>query len=74
MIQRIGNPCFFVGIWHGSRKSCRLGRNALLSEKGQVTTLKRTRVEMGLLPGSVLGFEGENGRIIVRKVLAENPI
>jgi len=46
----------------------------LLSEKGQVTTLKRTRVEMGLLPGSVLGFEGENGRIIVRKVLAENPI
>ena len=48
--------------------------NALLSEKGQVTIPKRIRDGMGLVPGSVLDFEEENGRIIVRKVLAENPI
>ena len=48
--------------------------NAMLSEKGQVTIPKLIRDGMGLVPGSVLDFEEDNGRIIVRKVLAENPI
>ena len=47
---------------------------AVLSEKGQVTIPKLIRDGMGLVPGSVLDFEEDNGRIIVRKVLAENPI
>ena len=48
--------------------------NAILSEKGQVTIPKLIRDGMGLVPGSVLDFEEDNGLIIVRKVLAENPI
>jgi AbrB family looped-hinge helix DNA binding protein len=48
--------------------------NAVLSEKGQVTIPKNIRDGMGLAPGTVLDFEEENGRIIVRKVVAENPI
>ncbi len=48
--------------------------NATLSEKGQVTIPKVIRDGMGLIPGSVLHFEEDKGCIIVRKVLAENPI
>ncbi|MCX6969889.1 MAG: AbrB/MazE/SpoVT family DNA-binding domain-containing protein [Verrucomicrobia bacterium] len=46
----------------------------MLSEKGQVTIPKLIRDGMGLVPGSVLDFAEDNGRIIVRKALAENPI
>ena len=48
--------------------------NAVLSEKGQVTIPKRIRDELGLAPGTVLDFTEDHGRIIVRKVVAENPI
>ncbi len=48
--------------------------NAILSEKGQVTIPKAIRDELGLVPGSVLDFSEAEGRIIVRKVMAENPI
>ncbi len=48
--------------------------NAVLSEKGQVTIPKTIRDGLGLVPGSVLNFEEEDGRIVVRKVISENPI
>ena len=48
--------------------------NAILSEKGQVTIPKRLREDLGLIPGSVLDFSEENGTLVVKKVLAENPI
>ena len=48
--------------------------NAVLSEKGQVTIPKAIRDDLGLVAGSVLDFIEDNGRIIVKKVVAENPI
>ena len=48
--------------------------NAVVSEKGQVTIPKLIRDGLGLTPGSILDFQEENGCIIVRKVVAENPV
>ena len=48
--------------------------NAILSEKGQVTIPKPIRDDLGLEAGSVLEFTEDEGRIIVRKILEENPI
>lgn len=48
--------------------------NAILSEKGQITIPKPIREDLGLTAGSVLDFQEENGRIFIRKVIAENPI
>jgi AbrB family looped-hinge helix DNA binding protein len=47
---------------------------AVLSEKGQVTIPKKIRMEYGLEPGTVLDFVEEDGAIVVRKVVRENPI
>lgn len=48
--------------------------NAVLSEKGQVTIPKAIRDDLGLMPGSVLDFTEDEGRIIVTKIVEENPI
>jgi AbrB family looped-hinge helix DNA binding protein len=48
--------------------------NAILSEKGQVTIPKPIRDDLGLEAGSVLEFTEDEGRIIVRKIIQENPI
>lgn len=48
--------------------------NAILSEKGQVTIPKALRDGLGLVPGSVLEFSEERGRLIAKRVLRENPI
>jgi len=48
--------------------------NAILSEKGQVTIPKPIRDDLGLEAGSVLEFTEDEGRIIVTKILQENPI
>lgn len=48
--------------------------NAILSEKGQVTIPKAIRDDLGLVPGSVLDFQATQGRIVVSKVLARDPI
>lgn len=48
--------------------------NAILSEKGQVTIPKKIRDELGFVPGSLLNFVEEEGRLVVKKVLKENPI
>jgi len=48
--------------------------NAILSEKGQVTIPKPIRDDLGLEAGAVLEFTEDEGRIIVKKILQENPI
>lgn len=48
--------------------------NAVVSEKGQVTIPKPIRDDLGLEAGSVLAFTEDEGRIIVTKILQENPI
>ena len=48
--------------------------NAVLSEKGQVTIPKAIRDDLGLVPGSILDFQAAQGRIVVCKVLARDPI
>jgi AbrB family looped-hinge helix DNA binding protein len=47
---------------------------AILSEKGQVTIPKAIREDLGLEAGAVLEFTEDEGRILVRKVVQENPI
>jgi antitoxin PrlF len=48
--------------------------NAILSEKGQITIPKAIRNGLGLVPGSVLDFQESQGRIVISKILAEDPI
>ena len=48
--------------------------NAILSEKGQVTIPKAIRDDLGLSAGTILDFTEDQGRIIVKRVMAENPI
>lgn len=46
----------------------------VVSEKGQVTIPKCLRDNLGLVPGSILDFSEDEGRLVVKKVVAENPI
>ncbi len=48
--------------------------NAILSENGQITIPKKLRDELGLLPGTVLDFLEEDGSVVMRKVLVEDPV
>jgi len=48
--------------------------NAIVSEKGQVTIPKAIRDELGLVPGSLLEFSEDHGRMIVTRVVKEHPI
>jgi len=48
--------------------------NAIVSEKGQVTIPKPIRDDLGLEAGSILEFTEDHGRIIVTKILQDNPI
>jgi len=47
--------------------------NATLSEKGQITIPKVLRESLGLKAGMELEFSEENGRLIGRKILREDP-
>lgn len=40
---------------------------ATVAERGQVTIPKSLREKLGILPGTVLEFEAENGRLIAVK-------
>lgn len=48
--------------------------NSILSEKGQITIPKRLRENLRLVPGTVLDFSEENGRLVARRLQSENPI
>ena len=44
---------------------------AIVAERGQVTIPKSLRDKLGIHPGTVLEFELEEGRLVVRKQPAE---
>ena len=46
--------------------------NTVLSEKGQVTIPKPVREKLGLLPGAVLEFAAENGKLVGRKKVSHD--
>lgn len=56
------------------RNSYNLGMKSVVSEKGQVTIPKELRDRLGIRPGQVLDFEAERGRLVARKVTAEDPV
>jgi AbrB family looped-hinge helix DNA binding protein len=47
---------------------------SVVSEKGQVTIPKSLRDRLGIRPGQVLEFRAERGRLVARKVTAEDPV
>jgi antitoxin PrlF len=53
--------------------SDRIGMTAILSEKGQVTIPKRVRDSLGLGPGQVLAFAERNGKLVITKVVENDP-
>ena len=46
--------------------------NAVLSEKGQITIPKAVREKLGLLPGVVLEFAAEHGKLVGRKKVSQD--
>jgi AbrB family looped-hinge helix DNA binding protein len=40
---------------------------AVVSEKGQVTIPKKIRRRLGILPGTVMDFEAQGGRLVAKK-------
>ena len=47
---------------------------AIVSEEGRVTIPQRLRTQLGIEAGDVLYFEEENGRLVVSKVTATDPV
>jgi AbrB family looped-hinge helix DNA binding protein len=47
---------------------------AKVAERGQVTIPKLLRKKLGLVPGTVLEFEAEDGRLIAVKVQPRGPV
>jgi AbrB family looped-hinge helix DNA binding protein len=45
-----------------------------ISEKGQVTIPKTLRDRLGLLPGQVLDFREEKGKLVATKAQVEDPV
>jgi antitoxin PrlF len=51
-----------------------LGMKSVVSERGQVTIPKAIRDRLGIRPGTELDFEAERGRLVGRKVNAQDPV
>ncbi|MGH2655902.1 MAG: AbrB/MazE/SpoVT family DNA-binding domain-containing protein [Actinomycetota bacterium] len=47
---------------------------AVVSERGQVTIPKAIRDRLGIRPGTELDFEADRGRLVARKVNAQDPV
>ncbi len=47
---------------------------ATVSEKGQVVIPKAVRDRLGIRPGQELEFLDERGKLVVRKVTAQDPV
>jgi len=47
---------------------------ATVSERGQVVIPKPLRDQLGILPGQMLEFQEERGRLVARKVTAADPV
>jgi AbrB family looped-hinge helix DNA binding protein len=48
--------------------------SSTVSEKGQVTIPKVVRDRLGIRPGQVLEFEADEGRLVARKSIADDPV
>ena len=48
--------------------------NSVVSEKGQVTIPKALRVRLGIEAGVVLDFTEEQGRLVAKKVVNDDPV
>ncbi len=51
-----------------------LSMKAVVSERGQVTIPKAIRDRLGIRPGTELDFEADRGRLVARKVNAQDPV
>lgn len=47
--------------------------NTIVAERGQVTIPKALRDKLGIVPGTVLEFVAENGRLVATKVVDDHP-
>lgn len=47
--------------------------NTIVAERGQVTIPKALRDKLGIVPGTVLEFTVENGRLIATKRVDKHP-
>lgn len=47
---------------------------SVVSERGQVTIPKALRDRLGIRPGEVLDFSEEKGRLVARKLVAQDPV
>ena len=45
----------------------------VVAERGQVTIPKALRDKLGIVPGTVLEFTAENGRLVATKVVDDHP-
>ncbi len=48
--------------------------NAVVAERGQVTIPKRLRDRLGIKPGTLVDFEEDSGRLILAKVVGNDPV
>lgn len=48
--------------------------NAVVAERGQVTIPKRLRDRLGIGPGCVVDFEEVRGRLVLAKVVSNDPV
>lgn len=47
--------------------------DAVVAQRGQVTIPKALRDKLGIVPGTVLEFHAENGRLVAVKRMGEHP-
>lgn len=48
--------------------------HAIVADRGQVTIPKRFRDRLGIGPRTVLDFEEDGGRLILKKVIGSDPV
>lgn len=47
---------------------------AKVAERGQVTIPKALRMKLGLVPGTILDFEVDGGRLVAAKLQPQGPV
>jgi antitoxin PrlF len=71
---RVRGSAGFELVDYLGMNSYSLGMKSVVSEKGQVTIPKSLRDRLGIRAGQVLEFQAERGRLVARKVTAEDPV
>lgn len=51
-----------------------MAKRAKVAERGQVTIPKALRKQLGIMPGTVLDFDIDAGRLVATKVLQDDPV